>query len=100
MARLDVYRINSRLISLVIDVQAELLSYLDSRAVVPLYPEGKVGPTLTQLNPILEIGGSRFVFFPQQIAALPRRTLRQPIASLAEHHDKITRALDILLTGF
>ena len=100
MARLDVYRINARLIHLVIDVQAELLSYLDSRAVVPLYPEGKVGPTLTQLNPVLEIDGGRFVFFPQQIAALPRRSLRQPIASLAAQHDEISRALDILLTGF
>jgi len=34
------------------------------------------------------------------IASILTRDLRDPIASLARHHDAVTRALDILLLGY
>ncbi len=36
----------------------------------------------------------------QFLAAVPEAELRRPMQSLAAHGDDITRALDILLTGF
>lgn len=36
----------------------------------------------------------------QFIAAVPERELKRTITSLKKHSDDITRALDILLTGF
>ncbi len=36
----------------------------------------------------------------QDLASVPKRLLRRKVTSLAEHREKITRALDLLFTGF
>jgi hypothetical protein len=37
---------------------------------------------------------------PQYLAAVPRRELGRTVGNLLDQADDITRALDILLTGF
>jgi toxin CcdB len=81
-------------------VQADLLSYLATRTVVPLLPEKTAPKPISELNPIFDIRGKRHVMLTRAIASIPARELKRAVASVAEHHDQITRALDILLVGF
>ena len=41
-----------------------------------------------------------YVLVTQAIATVPARALKPAVASLAEHRDRVTRALDLLLVGF
>lgn len=100
MARLDVYPIPNKGSGYLLDVQADLLSRLSTRTVVPLLPEGVAPPAIGDLNPTFEISGKRHVLVPQSLAAVPIRELKRPVASLVEHRDAVTRALDILFVGF
>lgn len=83
----------------VLNVQADLLSQLGTRAVVPLLPQPNAPPPIRDLNPVFEIEGTPHVMLTQAIASIPSKDLRQVVTSLAIRHDDITRALDILLTG-
>ncbi len=67
---------------------------------VPLLPEETAPKPISELNPIFEIQNRRCVLVTQAIASIPRRELRGAVASLSEYHERITRALDILLIGF
>ncbi|HET9148810.1 MAG TPA: CcdB family protein [Acetobacteraceae bacterium] len=99
MARLDVYLMPGRH-GHVLDVQAELLSHLSTRAVVPLLPKADAPPRIAELNPTFDLNGEPHVMVTQAIASVPVKELKQAIASLGNRHDDVTRALDILLTGF
>lgn len=101
MARLDVHPMPGKgREGYVVDVQAELLSHLATRTVVPLLPEAAAPRPISELNPVFEILGQRHVLLTQAIASLPARELRGAVASLAAERDGVTRALDILLVGF
>jgi toxin CcdB len=100
MARLDVHPMPGKSDGYIVDVQADLLSHLSTRAVVPLLPK-EVGPKpISELNPVFEIRDQPYVLLTQAIVSIPRRELKRAVASVAEHHDSITRALDLLLVGF
>ncbi len=86
--------------TLVIDVQADLLDDLSSRVVVPLLPKPQAPPSMKGLNPTFDLGGAQLVMVTQMIAAVPVKLLRAPVASLRQHQDEITKALDVLLTGY
>ncbi len=94
------YISSSRIARLVLDVQSNHLPGLETRVVVPLFPQGKVAKPATGLNPVVDVNGERFTMFTQFIAAVPRRELKQLVASLGVYHDELVRALDMLLTGF
>lgn len=101
MARLDVHPMPGRaLAGDVLNVQADLLAQLATRIVVPLLPEDAAPKPISELNPIFEIGGKRHVMITQAIASVPGRELKRAVASLAQEHDRVTRALDTLLIGF
>lgn len=53
-----------------------------------------------ELNPTFDIHGKRHVLLTQAIATVPTRELKRAVASLAAHHERIVRALDVLLDGF
>lgn len=97
MARFDLYRGQP---GWLLDVQSELTDGLPTRVLVPLLPLTEAPAALGELNPIFEIDGEPHQLMPQWLAAVPRRSLGPPIASLAAERDAITRALDLLLTGF
>ncbi len=100
MARFDVHPMPGGSGGYVLDVQADLLSHLSTRIVVPLLPEAAVPRPISELNPVYDIGGARHVLVTQALASVPGRELKRPVSGLAEHRDSITRALDVLLTGF
>jgi len=84
----------------ILDVQADLLTQLVTRVVVPLLPLDDFNRlTIRDLNPILEINGVRHIMVTQAIATVPLKDLQSAIMSLADKHILLTRALDILLTG-
>jgi toxin CcdB len=100
MPRFDVFRLNQRTARYVVDLQSDFLSHLATRVVAPLFTATELAPAASELNPIFEIEGRSRALFPQLLAALPKSDLKTPIANLAPHRDQITRALDLLLTGF
>ena len=100
MARLDVYPMPGRAgRGYLVDIQADLLSSLTTRVVVPLIPEPHIRRVAAALNPVFDIDGQRRVLAPQGMATVPLRELRHPAASLRDHHDAVVRAIDILMSG-
>lgn len=86
----------------VVDVQADLLSSLDTRLIVPLLPmqSGKATPkTLTRLNPIVELAGKRYVLLANQVANISAGRLRQTAGNIADQRQVIVEAIDFLVTG-
>ncbi len=101
MGRYDVYPAPSRAgRGYVLAVQTDLLAGLGTRVVVPLLPPDAAPRPARGLNPSFEIGGTPHLMLTQFLAAVPEAELRRPLQSLAAHGDDLTRALDILLTGF
>ncbi len=96
----DFYRRPVRKASYVLDVQADLLSDLQTRTVVPLFPQAQWQPVMARLNPIIDIDGAPHVMITQSIATVPRRELGTALGSLAQYRDEIRFALDLLLVGF
>jgi len=81
-------------------VQSDHLDRLPTRMVVPLLPDTAALPAIRDLAPILILGEARLAMMTQYMAAVPRRELGRPVDNLLAQADDITRALDILLTGF
>ena len=99
MARFDVYR-NSAIEGFLLDVQADLLSHLNTRVVVPLLPSDGGFQPARGLNPVFEIEGGRFVMATQFLATVPSSLLKAPVARLGASRTEITTALDMLFQGF
>ena len=101
MPRFDIYPMpGPNRAGYLVDVQAPLLDHLATRAVLPLIPAAAAPPPIRDLNPTISVDGLPHLLLTQAILAIPLRDLKRPIASAAEHQDTITRALDLLLTGF
>ncbi len=101
MARFDVYRLSGQgEARFVLDVQADLLDGLGTRAVVPLLPQKVAPKPAKRLNPIFVIDDQSFVMMTQFMAAVPDRDLKKTVTSLSVYQDEITQALDLFLTGF
>lgn len=99
MARFDLYRRPGGP-GYLVDVQSDHLYALPTSVVVPLLPPGPDLPAIRDLNPMLQVGEERLALMPQYMAALARRELGRPVGTLLDQADDITRALNILLTGF
>jgi hypothetical protein len=96
MAQFDVYRLAAG--PLVVDCQADFLSYLHSRFVIPLLPSNLVEGSI-RLNPAFEIAGEMVHLFPQGAATVPAADLRERVKSLADESYTILNAIDFLLGG-
>jgi toxin CcdB len=96
MARFDVYEGAG---TYLLDCQADILDHLETRFVVPLFPADNV-PRANRLNPLLNVAGRPFVMATQLASAMPARELREPVDSLADEHDVIIGAFDMLITGY
>ena len=99
MARLDVHARRDGEPGYVLDVQADLLSGLATRLVVPLLPLDRAPAPAARLNPIFDIAGERHVMVTQFAAAVHVRELGDRVARLADMHLPVTAALDLLITG-
>ncbi|MEO7221431.1 MAG: CcdB family protein [Devosia sp.] len=97
MARFDLHRRQGRL---VVDVQADIIPYVGTRLVIPLYDLGEVPRSMPRLHPILQVDGRSYVLAAQLMAAVPVAELGPPIGSLDHHYDQIVAAIDMILLGF
>ncbi|MCW5220426.1 CcdB family protein [Verminephrobacter aporrectodeae] len=105
MARFDVYVNTGALASTtpyLLDVQSNLLDGLESCVVIPLrsldhYAKVKLPTRLTPVFPIL---GRDCLLETPKMAAVPRRILRDCVASLSQEQARITAALDFLFQGY
>lgn len=101
MAQFDVYK-NPRAgaYPYLVDVQAELLARLATRAVVPVMALKRYGAKpISRLNPTVRIGNVEHVLLVQELAAIPAAALRDKVMSLAGRRGEIVAALDLLFTG-
>jgi toxin CcdB len=99
VARFDVYRVVN-VPGYFLDVQADFLSYLDSRVVIPLVvADGSLIPA-KRLNPCFEIEEVGVIMMTELIVAVPKVSLRSAIANLAAFRDEIVGAIDFLMQGF
>jgi len=101
MAQFDVHR-NPRagLYPLLVDVQADLLSSLTTRVVVPLVPRKRYsGKPPTKLTLMATLRGVEYVLVVPELAAIPKSALGEVVGSLAARRGDLVAALDLLLTG-
>lgn len=101
MARYDLFKLPDDQ-GYVVDVQSNHASgMLRTRVVVPLVPIAELGKPIGDLNPVVRFDGRDYAFVAQSVATLSDREMGERIGSLmADHGDRFTYALDILLTGF
>jgi toxin CcdB len=101
MAQFDVHR-NPRRgdYPLLLDMQANLLSQLATRVVVPMTPlkDYPLKP-LTRLNPTVRVRGTEYVLVFQELAAIPKSALGETRGSLSTRRSDLLAALDLLFTG-
>jgi toxin CcdB len=67
MARLDVHARRDNRAGYLLDVQADLLSGLNTRLVVPLLPRADAPAPAARLNPVVDIAGEPFVIVTQSL---------------------------------
>ena len=96
MAQFDVHRLGD---GLVIDCQADLLSHIDTRFVVPLVTRAEAGTIARRLNPVFLIDGEERVMLTPAASAVRERELGAVVASLADRSFEITDAIDVLISG-
>ena len=99
MARFSVYE-NVDGEGYLLDVQADLLSHLNTRVVVPLLPLDSAPIPAKTLNPVFDIEGTQYSMVTQFMAAVPVRILKTAVLSLESRRDDVTAALDLLFQGF
>jgi toxin CcdB len=103
VARFDVYenpanRSRER-VPLLLDVQADLLSDLATRVVVPLVPKRKFGLPAQRLNPLFTIASKQYVMATAEMAAISRKDIGARVGSLSGHSADILNAVDFLISG-
>jgi toxin CcdB len=99
MARFDVYASPDGA-GYLLDVQADVLSGLTTRVVIPLMPSDRAPVPATRLNPVFDVDGASCVLVTQFLAAVPGTILRKPVATLTDQSAEISNAVDMLLVGF
>ena len=76
-------------------VESELLPPDPAIVVIPLLADY---PAVKDLNPEVVLDGERWILATRLIAAVRRSSLRRA-GSVADHGDRINRAIDILMAG-
>jgi toxin CcdB len=82
-----------------LDVQADLLSQLDTRVVVPPIGADVFGRRAERLHPTFDVLGRQVVMATHLMAAVHRRSLGAQVSSLADQRYTIINAIDVLLSG-
>lgn len=83
MAKYDVVRRRTGA-GYLLDCQADLLSQLNTRFVVPLLPVREAPKPAARLNPVFELEGKSYVMVTQFAAAIPVAELGERVASLGD----------------
>ena len=102
MARFDVYPsalVGDTEAPYWLDVQADHLSALATRVVVPLCLQRADIRLAERLQPVLEVQGQALFLDTANLATFPKRLLHKPVANLREQRFAIEDALDFLFQG-
>lgn len=101
MAQFDLYRNPRRgAYPLLLEVQADELTALATRVVVPLMTLKRYGARpITRLNPTARIDGTEYVLVFQELAAIPRAALGDSVGTLRSRRADLVAAVDLLFTG-
>ncbi len=99
MARFDVYA-NRGGVGYLLDVQADLITSLNTRVVVPLIPLEEAPAAARRLNPVLLVQDVKVSMVTQFMAAVPATELTVPVATLNGDSDAIFAAIDFLHQGW
>lgn len=99
MAKFDVHE-NLDGAGYLLDCQADLLSHLKTRFVVPLLPMSGTVRIAARLNPLFDIAGTEHVMATNLAATVPADSLGKRATSLRDHDTTISNAIDMLLSGF
>lgn len=99
MARFDVYRSRTAPATYLLDCQADLLSGLNTRFVVPLMSLEQAPKPAGRLNPGLAIEGRQVVMVTQFAAAILVAELGELVMSLQDDNSVLIGALDMLISG-
>ena len=102
MARFDVYEGNTlSSVPLVLDVQADLLSDLQTRVVIPLkLHKATKRPTQPRLEPVLLIGARKYVLMTADIGTVQLADLQGRVTNIENQRTVVIDAIDFLLQGF
>lgn len=99
MARFDLY-MNPDGNGFLLDVQADLMSHLNSRLVIPLV-RCDIAPTpIKVLNPVFKVEDAPYMLLTQQMAAVSAQMLKRPVRNVNDRRDEVVAAIDLLLQGF
>ena len=82
----------------VVVLQIDRLSDSQTRLVAPLVAQSEMNPA-PRLNPAFKIDGVTVYFHPAEIAPVPARLLRVPVANLESERYRIIAAIDMIFTG-
>lgn len=104
MSQYCVYKNNSitkKNYPFLLDVQSELLSYLDTRLVIPLSLMGNFNNQLIRnVNILIRIQNKDYILLTQQMAAIPVGMIGEEMMFCEEHRQEILRCIDFLVTGY
>jgi len=105
MAQFDVHRNNGKqreAIPFVVVVQSSLYDSYRRRVVIPLVRRNSLDRTAafvdSPLNPVFTVKGIKVVLHPLEIVSVATDQLGEKVATLAQEGERITGALDELLT--
>jgi toxin CcdB len=102
MAQFDVHKntAGGGLYPLLLDIQADALSRIGRRIVVPMVLRRRYGgKAIPRLNPVVSVRGSDYVLVFQDLASIPRTALGERVDSLANRRAELIAAVDLLFTG-
>lgn len=85
--------------TLVVDIQADLLSAMNSRVMVPLIPASAAPAPIRQLNPEVVLDGTAYLLATQYLSAVRTAELGPVVGSLKSLDQRISLSLDLLLHG-
>ena len=85
---------------LLVDIQSDLLSELQTRVVVPLTKSAALRKKpIRDLTPVVIVDGSQYLLLVPQLAGISVSELGPVVGSVAAQRDEIIAAMDFLVTG-
>lgn len=84
---------------LIVVLQHDNISDLDEVVVAPLYLTSQLS-SVRHLRPKVRLDDQDYLIAVDRLGAMPRRQLGAPLANLEQLRYEITKALDLLFTGF
>lgn len=102
MSRFDVFEFKGEKVQLVLDVQADIFSDINSRVVIPLIPRKEAADEeAKKLKPVLRIKNQSYILMTTEISAVPLSMLGKCITNIEHmHRQEIVEAMDFLFQGF